>query len=147
VYAKAWVVAPAPASIKVLFATSIVLNVGFYIMIPYLSLYVTGQLHWSVMLAGALLGVRQFARQGFSFIGGMAADRYGCKLTLIVGIAGRGIGFIAFAACHSIWSFFLDAALSGLGGALFEPAYQAAYVKLSPAEHRKLLFALKNIIH
>lgn len=122
------------------------MNMGFYALIPYLSLYVTDHFAWSMALAGLLLGIRQVSQQGLSFLGGLLADRIGLKKTMVSGVLLRGVGFIAFGFCIEVWQFFVAAVISGLGGALFEPAFQAAYARLTPAEHRKSLFSLKNVI-
>lgn len=140
---QAWMAAP--IGLKVLFFGSFVSNIGFYLMIPYLTLYLTGHFSWSMALAGALLGVRQYAQQGFMFIGGMAADRLGLKRALVWGIGIRGFGFLSFAFCSDTWQFFAAAIVTGLGGALFEPAYQAGYARLTPEAHRTTLFSLKNM--
>ncbi|TNJ64809.1 MFS transporter [Paenibacillus hemerocallicola] len=141
---QAWKVAP--SSIKALYVCSFLMNLGFYALIPYLTLHLTGNFLWSLALTGVLLGVRQFSQQGFTFIGGIVADRFGCKETLVFGVGVRAVGFLAFAFCTDMWQFFAAAIVSGLGGALFEPSYQAAFARLTPEEHRKLLFSFKNIV-
>lgn len=114
---------------------------GFYALIPYLALYLSENLMWSMALTGILLGVRQFSQQGFAFLGGILADRWGCKQTLILGLIVRSAGFAFFAFCQEIWHFFIAAVLSGFGGALFDPSLQGAFAKLVPEAHRKQLFS------
>jgi len=144
VFRQVWRVAP--TGVKALYAGSFLMNLGFYALIPYLTLHLTGSFAWSMALTGILLGVRQFSQQGLTFIGGLVADRFGCKETLIFGLMVRSVGFISFAVCSELWHFFLAAVISGLGGALFDPAYQAAFARLVPKEHRRLLFSFKNIV-
>lgn len=141
---QAWKVAP--ESLKVMYISSFLMNLGFYALIPYLTLHLTGHFLWSLALTGVLLGVRQFSQQGFTFIGGLVADRFGCKETLVFGVGIRAVGFLSFAVCTEAWQFFAAAIVSGLGGALFDPSYQAAFARLTPEEHRKLLFSFKNIV-
>jgi DHA1 family multidrug resistance protein-like MFS transporter len=140
----AWKIAP--PSIKLLYFSSFLMNIGFYSLIPYLTLHLTGSFYWSMALTGILLGCRQFSQQGFTFIGGIVADRLGCKQTLVFGVLVRAVGFLSFAFCSEVWQFFVAAIISGLGGALFDPSYQAAFARLTPEEHRKELFSFKNII-
>ncbi|TBL79341.1 MFS transporter [Paenibacillus thalictri] len=136
----------APPDTKVLLAALLFVNLGFYSFIPYLSIYLTGSFGWSLALTGLLLGVRQMSQQGVTFLGGLVADRLGCKPTLIAGLLLRSVGFCSFAFCGEIWQFFASAVLSGLGGALFEPAFQAAFAKLTPQDQRKSLFSFKNML-
>ncbi|WP_134698523.1 MFS transporter [Ammoniphilus sp. YIM 78166] len=135
-----------PRGIKILYFSSFLMNMGFYALIPYLTLYLTGSFAWSMAMAGVLLGVRQFSQQGLTFIGGIFADRFGCKPSLVIGVFIRSIGFISFAFCTNTWHFFIAAIISGLGGALFEPSFQAAFARLTPEEHRKTLFSFKNVV-
>jgi DHA1 family multidrug resistance protein-like MFS transporter len=122
------------------------MNMGFYALIPYLSLYLTDSFAWTMAMTGFLLGVRQLSQQGLTFLGGMIADRIGLKKTLVFGVFIRGIGFFSFGICTEVWQFFAAAIISGIGGALFEPSFQAAFARLSPKEHRKALFSFKNVI-
>lgn len=141
---KAWKLAP--GSLKVMYISSFFMNLGFYALIPYLTLHLTGDFFWTLALTGVLLGVRQISQQGLTFIGGLVADRFGCKETLVFGVGVRAAGFMSFAFCSEVWHFFAAAIVSGLGGALFEPSYQAAFARLTPEEHRKTLFSFKNIV-
>ncbi|MDF2960435.1 MAG: transporter [Paenibacillus sp.] len=141
---KLWKVAP--KEIKVLYITIFLMNMGFYALIPYLTLYLTGSFMWSMALTGVLLGVRQFSQQGLTFMGGLLADRWGCKQTLVLGLAIRSAGFLSFTVADNVWSLFVAAIVSGWGGALFEPSLQAAFARLTPDAYRKQLFSLKNMI-
>jgi len=82
------------------------MNMGFYALIPYLSLYLTDSFAWTMALAGFLLGVRQLSQQGLTFLGGLIADRIGLKRTLVSGVLIRGIGFFSFGFCTEVWQFF-----------------------------------------
>lgn len=135
-----------PREIKILYIAILSVNMGFFALIPYLALYLSEGLMWSMALTGILLGVRQFSQQGFAFLGGILADRWGCKQTLILGLVVRSAGFAYFAFCQEIWHFFIAAVLSGFGGALFEPSLQGAFAKLAPKAQRKQLFSYKNMV-
>ncbi|CAJ1003062.1 MDR family MFS transporter [Brevibacillus aydinogluensis] len=135
-----------PISVKLLLVTSFLMNLGFYALIPYLTLYLTGSIGWTVAMAGLVLGVRQFSQQGFAFLGGVVADTFGYKGTMVLGLLIRAAGFALFAFCTAPWQFFLAAVLSGLGGSLFEPAMSAAFAVLTPDSIRKDVFAFRNVL-
>ncbi|MED1794052.1 MULTISPECIES: MDR family MFS transporter [Brevibacillus] len=135
-----------PFGVKLLLSTSFMMNLGFYALIPYLTLYLTGSIGWALAMAGLVLSVRQFAQQGLAFIGGVAADAFGYKGTMVLGMAVRAIGFAMFAFCTETWQFFVAAILSGLGGALFDPAGSAAFAVLTPEAIRKEVFAFRNVL-
>ncbi|MCR8981078.1 MDR family MFS transporter [Brevibacillus laterosporus] len=136
-----------PGAIRWLLALSFCMNLGFYALIPYLTLYLTGSYGWALSMAGLVLSVRQFSQQGVAFLGGIIADRCGYKLTMILGMIVRGLGFLAFAFCTETWHFFIAAIFSGLGGSLFEPAVSASYAVLTPEGIRKDVFGVKNVLN
>ncbi|RNB58460.1 MFS transporter [Brevibacillus gelatini] len=135
-----------PFSVKLLLATSFMMNLGFYALIPYLTLYLTGSIGWTLAMAGLVLSVRQFSQQGFAFLGGVMADAFGYKGAMVLGMAVRAVGFAMFAFCTETWHFFIAAILSGLGGALFDPAGSAAFAILTPDSIRKEVFAFRNVL-
>jgi DHA1 family multidrug resistance protein-like MFS transporter len=135
-----------PFSVKLLLCTSFMMNLGFYALIPYLTLHLTGSIGWTVAMAGLVLSVRQFAQQGFAFLGGVVADAFGYKGTMVLGMMVRAVGFAMFAYCTETWQFFLAAVLSGLGGSLFDPAGSAAFAVLTPDAIRKEVFAFRNVL-
>lgn len=135
-----------PFSVKLLLATSFMMNLGFYALIPYLTLYLTGSIGWTLAMAGLVLSVRQFSQQGFAFMGGVIADAFGYKGAMVLGMAVRAVGFALFAFCTETLHFFIAAILSGLGGALFDPAGSAAFAILTPDSIRKEVFAFRNVL-
>ncbi|MFY0543330.1 MFS transporter [Brevibacillus sp. H7] len=135
-----------PFSVKLLLLTSFMMNLGFYALIPYLTLHLTGSIGWTLAMAGLVLSVRQFSQQGFAFLGGIVGDMFGYKGTMILGMLVRAIGFALFAFCTETWHFFLAAVLSGLGGSLFDPAGSAAFAVLTPESIRKEVFAFRNVL-
>lgn len=144
-FIDAWRIAP--TGIRVLFVSSVLMGLGFYCLIPYLSLHLSGDLRWSLALTGLLLGTRQVCQQGLSFFGGALCDRIGFKRGMVLGVLLRGIGFVSFGFATDLWEFFLAAAISGMGGALFDPACDASYWSLLPEQGRDKLLALRNISH
>ncbi|USG63712.1 MFS transporter [Brevibacillus ruminantium] len=135
-----------PVSVKLLLGTSFMMNLGFYALIPYLTLHLTGSIGWTVAMAGLVLSVRQFSQQGFAFLGGVVADKFGYKGTMVLGLWIRAIGFAMFAFCTETWHFFIAAILSGLGGSLFDPAGSAAFAVLTPEPIRKEVFSFRNVL-
>lgn len=141
---SAWAVSP--PTIRVLVASNFLMYLGFYILVPYLALHLSTTMGWSLGLTGLLLGTRQLSQQGLTFFGGLIADRIGWKIAIVGGVGIRALGFLGFGFAHSVPEFFGAAILSGLGGALFEPANKAAYDAFAPLPHRKTLIALRDTV-
>lgn len=136
----------ASVHLRLLILTSFLMSLGFYSLIPFLAVHFTADLGWSMTLAGLLLATRQFSQQGLTFLGGILSDRVGWHKTITAGVTLRALGFLGFAISVEPWSAFTAAAVSGFGGALFEPSYKAAYDSLVPAADRVRLIAFREVI-
>ncbi|WP_449062668.1 MFS transporter [Planomonospora algeriensis] len=76
-------------------------------------------------VTGVVLEVRNLSQQGLFLIGGSAADRLGARGVIIAGCALRTAGFALFAFGATVPLLLAAAVLSGLAGALFNPAVRA----------------------
>ncbi|MCD2189626.1 MFS transporter [Actinomycetospora soli] len=133
-----------PRAVQVLLLNQLGVNTGFYLLVPYLSGYLGGELGLSAALVGVVLGVRNLSQQGLFLVGGSAADRLGARGVIIAGCALRTVGFGLFALGESVPILFAAAILSGLAGALFNPAVRA-YLSQEAGERKAEAFALFNV--
>ncbi|GAA4443129.1 MFS transporter [Actinokineospora soli] len=130
---------------RLLLVNQLGVNTGFYLLVPYLAAHLAGTLGLSVAVVGIVLGVRTLSQQGLFLIGGTAADRLGPRAVIIAGCGLRSVGFGLFALGESVPVLLAAAVLSGLAGALFNPAVRA-YVAVEASEERRAeAFALFNV--
>lgn len=134
-----------PLAVQLLLVNQLGVNTGFYLLIPYLAGYLGGGLGLSAALVGVVLGVRNLSQQGLSLIGGTAADRFGARNVIIAGCALRAVGFGLFALGTSLPVLLGASVLSGLAGALFNPAVRA-YVAVEAGERKEAAFSLFNVV-
>ncbi|MGZ6507202.1 MAG: MFS transporter [Tumebacillaceae bacterium] len=134
-----------PRGVPLLCFNIVIMYMGFYALIPFLSQHLKHDLLWSTAMAGALLAVRQFSQQGITLFTGMLADRLGYKLMLISGVFIRGLGFALFGVCTTPFGFFSAAIVAALGGAIFEPTQAAALTALTPEAERGRMYAVKKM--
>jgi MFS family permease len=132
--------------IQVLLVNQAGINIGFYMLMPYLATYLTGQLGMAAWTAGLVLGLRNLSQQGMFLIGGTLADRLGYKPMIMAGCALRIVGFGLFAVSGAPVLLVTAAVLTGLAGALFNPAARA-YVAHEAGERKVEAFALFNIFY
>ena len=130
-----------PLSVRLLLVNQFGVNTGFYLLIPYLATHL-GDLGLSVAAIGTVLGVRTLSQQGLFLLGGSASDRLGPRRVIIAGCAVRAVGFGLFAAGESVAVLLAASVLSGLAGALFNPAVRAYIAEES--SDRAGAFALFN---
>nr|WP_206323281.1 MFS transporter [Streptomyces sp. HNM0574] len=119
-------------------------NIGFYLLIPYLATHLGEDLGMSAAVVGIVLGVRNLSQQGLFILGGSAADRLGARRVIIAGCALRTVGFASFALGDGLPVLLAASVLSGLAGALFNPAVRA-YLTQEAGERKAEAFALFNI--
>nr|WP_281248250.1 MFS transporter [Corynebacterium pacaense] len=106
--------------------TQMMFNIGFYLVVPFLAVYMTQSLAAGGAMIGLVLGLRTFSQQGLFFLGGGLTDRFGVKPVLLVGIAIRVIGFIVTGLSRSTVDLMIGVILIGVAAALFSPAAEAA---------------------
>ncbi|WP_323179964.1 MFS transporter [Streptomyces sp. NBC_00555] len=133
-----------PLAVRLLLVNQLGVNTGFYLLIPYLATHLSDDLGLSAAVVGVVLGLRNLSQQGMFLIGGSAADRLGARGVIIVGCALRAVGFGLFALGDSLPLLIAASILSGLAGALFNPAVRT-YVAQEAGERKAEAFALFNV--
>lgn len=114
-----------PPAVRLLLVNQLGVNTGFHLLIPYLAVHLSDDLGMSAAVVGIVLGVRHLSRQGLFVIGGSASDRLGARRVIIAGCALRTAGFALFAIGDGIVVLLAASVVSGLAGALFNPAVRA----------------------
>ncbi|MFR9752421.1 MDR family MFS transporter [Nocardia sp. 004] len=122
------------------------INLGFYMLMPYLAGYLSGPLGLAAWAVGLVLGVRNFSQQGMFLIGGTLADRLGYKPLIVAGCLLRTGGFALLAFVTSLPGLLVASAATGFAGALFNPAVRA-YLAADTGERRIEAFAVFNIFY
>ncbi|CAM01043.1 MFS transporter [Saccharopolyspora erythraea NRRL 2338] len=135
-----------PAPVRMLMLNQLTINLGFYMLIPYLAAYLAGDLGLAVWVVGLVLGVRNFAQQGMFLIGGTLADRFGYKPLIVAGCALRTGGFALIGLVDSLPALLVASAATGFAGALFNPAVRA-YLSAEAGDRRVEAFALFNVFY
>jgi MFS family permease len=135
-----------PRPVRLLLLNQLTINIGFYMLVPYLAAHLSGELGLATWLVGLVLGVRNFAQQGMFLLGGSLADRFGYKPLIVAGCALRTIGFGLLGVVDSVPALVVASAATGLAGALFNPAVRA-YLAHDAGERRVEAFALFSVFY
>jgi MFS family permease len=133
-----------PLAVRLLLVNQFGINTGFYLLVPYLAGYLSHDLGMSAALVGVVLGVRNLSQQGLFLLGGSASDRLGARGVIIAGCTLRAVGFGLFAFGSSLTVLLLASVLSGVAGALFNPAVRA-YLAHEAGDRRAEAFSLFNV--
>ncbi|MGL6625984.1 multidrug efflux MFS transporter MdtH [Aeromonas jandaei] len=115
---------------------------GFFVVMPMISLRFVDQLGWAAGLVGLALGLRQLTQQGLGIFGGSLADRFGARPLIVTGMLLRAIGFATLAWADSGAMLIFSCFLSGLGGCLFDPPRAALVIKFTRPHERGRFISL-----
>ncbi|MBF6135424.1 MFS transporter [Nocardia otitidiscaviarum] len=134
------------AAARLLMVNQFGINLGFYMLMPYLAGYLAGPLGLAAWAVGLVLGVRNFSQQGMFLLGGTLADRLGYKPLIVAGCLLRTVGFALLVFATSLPALLIASAATGFAGALFNPAVRA-YLAAEAGERRVEAFAVFNIFY
>ncbi|MFF9175667.1 MFS transporter [Streptomyces sp. NPDC014793] len=132
---------------RLLMVNQFAINLGFYMLMPYLADHLSHGLGLAAWTVGLVLGVRNLSQQGMFLLGGTLADRYGCKPMILIGCTLRTIAFALLAVADTLPALLLASALTGLAGALFNPAVRAYLAADAGEERRVEAFATFNVFY
>lgn len=132
--------------VRLLLLNQLSINLGFYMLIPYLADHLSSGLGLSVLMVGLILGVRNFSQQGMFLVGGSLADRFGYKPMIVAGCALRTVGFAVIGLVDTVSALVIASAMTGFAGALFNPAVRA-YIAHDAGERRVEAFALFSVFY
>ncbi|OZM70778.1 MFS transporter [Amycolatopsis antarctica] len=132
--------------VQLLALNQFTINIGFYMLMPYLAAHLSLGLGLAGWLVGLILGVRNFSQQGMFLLGGALADRFGYKPLIVAGCALRTGGFAMLGLVDTVPALVIASAATGFAGALFNPAVRA-YVAKDAGERRVEAFALFNVFY
>lgn len=133
-------------NVRLLVINQFGINLGFYMLMPYLANHLAGGLGMAAWTVGLVLGVRTLSQQGLFLLGGTLADRLGYKPMIIAGCALRAAGFGLLGVVEALPALLVASVATGLAGALFNPAVRA-YVAAESGERRVEAFAVFNVFY
>ncbi|MBT2547314.1 MFS transporter [Arthrobacter sp. ISL-65] len=110
---------------RTLLGAQLVFNLGFYAVVPFLAGAMGRDYALDAAAVGLVLGARTFSQQGMFLFGGLLADRWGARRSILAGCLVRIAGYATLAAASDFTLFLLGAVLTGAGGALFSPALES----------------------
>lgn len=132
--------------VRLLMVNQLTINLGFYMLMPYLADHLSTDLGLAAWLIGLTLGVRNLSQQGMFLVGGRLADRVGYKPMILSGLVLRTVGFALLGVAEALPVLIVASALTGLAGALFNPAVRA-YLAQEAGDRKVEAFAAFNVFY
>lgn len=97
------------------------INLGFFIVLPYLAAYLTDGLGMAAATVGLVLGARTLRQQGLFLPSGALVDRVGPWPSIVAECGLRVVAFGMLGVLRDPVSVVISVLLIGVAGALFTP--------------------------
>jgi DHA1 family multidrug resistance protein-like MFS transporter len=129
-----------------LLADTFLMWVGFFMIVPLMSVYYVDRLGWAAASVGLALAVRQFTQQGLTPISGILSDRFGAKGLICIGLLLRSVGFVSMVWAVNLPLLLASVVLAALGGSMFDSPKSAAIAALTDETNRARFYALNGVV-
>jgi len=133
-----------PREVWLLFATNLINRAGMMVL-PFLVLYLTRELGFSLARAGSMLAVYGASAIVFGPIGGRLSDRIGALPIMRVALVGSGLVLLLFPLAKSFAAVAAMTILWAGCGEMFRPASLAAITHVVAPDQRRQAFALNRL--
>jgi MFS family permease len=130
-----------PRQFWFLWTGTLINRLGAFVVI-YLAIYLTQALHFSQSQAGLVLGAYGVGGAVGTMTGGVLADRWGRRPTLLTAQFGAAGLMLALGFAEGFWQLAAGAVLLGLFAEGVRPAFQAMMIDLVPDKDRVRAYSL-----
>jgi len=131
-----------PRTFWVLWSGILINRVGGFVVL-FLSLYLTGPRGLSPAVAGAVVGGHGVGAMLGTLLGGVLADRWGRRRTLLLAHVGGAVALVSLGLVGSLPAIAALTVLAGVAHAMPAPAFVAAIVDVVPGPDRTRAFNLQ----
>jgi len=114
-------------------------------VLPFMSIYCTQQLHFSIAQAGIVLSMFGFGSLAGAFLGGRITDKYGFYDVQLGALVSGGILFLVLGFQHSFWSVCVTTFILSVCNDAFRPANSTAVAHYSTPENRTRSYSLNRL--
>jgi predicted MFS family arabinose efflux permease len=141
-YRKAY--AGLPSQSWILF-TVLLVNASGWMVLFFLSLYLTRQLGYTVAQAGRAISIFGLGSLAGTYLGGWLSDRIGSTNVQKLSLFFCGVFYIILGQLHSLWSIYIMIFILSMASGLMLPANATSMARLCPPEVTTKGFALNRL--
>ena len=135
-----------PRPFQILVIGTFIDRVGGSLIFPFLSLYVAQKFDVGMTEVGLLFGVWSASSLVGSMIGGALADKFGCRVMIILGLIFSALTALMMGFVKDYYVFYAVAIFAGLFSDIASPARQAMVADLLEGEQRAEGFSLIRVV-
>ena len=134
-----------PRAFKVLFASALIENTAFGLIIPFLTLYMKNDISISEVLIGVVLMGYTLSGIPAMIVGGALADKLGRRIVLLSSLALTSVTILMYFFAFDFYSLFAIALVDSFVGTMYMPAANAMIADVIPSEQRPKAFSMLRI--
>ncbi len=135
-----------PKQFWTLIAASFIDRLGGALLFPFFTLYVTEKFGVGMTQIGLLFGVFSISGMIGGILGGVLTDRFGRKITLILGLVASALSSVVMGLINTLDVFIIFALVSGIFSEIGGPAHQAMVADLLPNKQRAQGFGIFRVV-
>lgn len=114
--------------ISIILITTLFSNVGIFMVIPFLAIYLTSLDTLTTVDAGLIIGVSFWFQRAGSLLGGLLSDMFNTKSTMLIGLLIRIPGYFMLGYVTDFYLLTISCSLIGLGSSIYLPAAKSSLV-------------------
>ncbi len=132
------------------FATLLFVNLSmifaWFFIDPQLPFYAFDELGWSTAQFGAVISFYGWATLIGSLTLARASDRFGRKPILVIGLVLHAAQYVGLMSTNVYWVIIAAFVVAGSGEALLTPTLSAAFLDITPEDHRSRAMGIKTAV-
>lgn len=130
---------------KILLLSSFLIPFGSFMIVPFIPIFLHNKIGMPMTYVGLVLGLSALIQFGGGFVGGVIADNFGYKKTMISALFIRSFGFLMLVLSLTINQLALvSIIIIAIGAALYLPANKAYLIGCASKEEKALFLSLSN---
>jgi MFS family permease len=130
-----------PKTFWYLWTGTLINRLGSFVII-FLAIYLTTARHFSPAFAGLVIGLYGAGGAAGTLLGGVLADRWGRRRTLLLSHLSGATCMVALGLLHQRWWIAAGAAALGMSAEMARPAFSALMIDVVPERDRLRAFSL-----
>jgi len=132
-------------SLWIRFWGELILGIGFFMIYPFLSLYLNDKLSGNTLMVGLVLASSPIAALIGSLMGGSIADRMGRKPVMVISLMFCSLTTAGYIIAKSALSFAIIGFVQGFFNSIYHPAASAMVADVTKEEDRLEAYGLLRI--
>jgi len=134
-----------PRAFKVLFASALIENTAFGLILPFLAIYMVVDIGVEGYLAGVVMMGYTLSGIPAMIFGGALADKIGRRTVLLMSLGLMCITVMMYFFAFNFWSLFIIALADSFVGTMYMPAANAMVADVIPPEGRPKAYSILRI--